>query len=40
MSKNRKPAQEPLFRTILHDIHLWIPLLVLVAGMLFLRTLR
>jgi len=30
---------DSLFRTILCDIHFWIPLLVLIAGVLFLRTL-
>jgi len=32
--------RDSLFRTILRDIHFWIPLLVLIAGVLFLRTLR
>lgn len=35
-----KPPRDALFRTILHDTHFWIPLLVLIAGMLFLRMLH
>jgi len=40
MNKKPRLRHESLFRTVLHDIHFWIPLLVLIAGMLFLRTLR
>lgn len=29
-----------LFSTVLRDIHFWIPLIVLLAGLLFLRELR
>jgi len=38
--KNLTPRPESLFRTILHDTHFWIPLLVLIAGTLFLRMLH
>ena len=34
-----KLRQDSLFSTILCDIHFWIPLLVLIAGVVFLRTL-
>jgi hypothetical protein len=29
-----------LFSTVIRDIHFWIPLIVLLAGLLFLRELR
>jgi len=29
-----------MFRIIIRDVHFWIPLLVLVAGLLFLRELH
>jgi hypothetical protein len=38
--KNLRSRPDTLFRTIVHDIHFWIPLVVLVAGLLFLRELR
>lgn len=31
---------ESLFSTVVRDIHFWTPLLVLFAGLLFLRQLR
>ena len=36
------PRMRPgvLFRTILRDIHFWIPLVVLLAGLLFLHQLH
>ncbi|MBV8892514.1 MAG: translocated intimin receptor Tir [Acidobacteria bacterium] len=37
---NLKKPPESLFRIILRDIHFWIPLLVLIAGILFLRELH
>lgn len=41
MNGKRLIAQaEPMFRTIVRDIHFWIPLIVLIAGLLFLHELR
>lgn len=36
--KSTRP--DALFRTIVRDVHFWIPLVVLLAGLLFLRELR
>lgn len=40
--KDENPTIRPdsLFSTIARDIHFWIPLLVLLAGLLFLRELN
>ena len=38
--KNLRRRPTSLFSTIMRDIHFWIPLLVLLAGLLFLRELR
>jgi hypothetical protein len=36
---NNKTRPRALFHTIVRDVHFWIPLLVLVAGLLFLARL-
>jgi hypothetical protein len=38
--KHLRTRPGSLFSTIMRDIHFWIPLLVLLAGLLFLRQLR
>ncbi|PYI84057.1 MAG: translocated intimin receptor Tir [Verrucomicrobia bacterium] len=38
--KHLRIRPDSLFSTIMRDIHFWIPLLVLLAGLLFLRELR
>jgi hypothetical protein len=38
--ENLTTRPDSLFRTIMRDIHFWIPLIVLLAGLLFLRGLR
>jgi len=38
--KNLRIRPDSLFSTVMRDIHFWIPLLVLVAGLLFLRELH
>jgi hypothetical protein len=38
--KKLKMRPHILYGTIVRDIHFWIPLLVLIAGMLVLRELR
>ena len=38
--KNLRMRPNTLFRTIMGDIHFWIPLIVLLAGLLLLRELR
>jgi hypothetical protein len=38
--KELKARPGSVFSTVLRDIHFWIPLLVLFAGLLFLRELR
>lgn len=38
--KNLKIRPDFLIRTIMRDIHFWIPLIVLLAGLLLLRELR
>jgi hypothetical protein len=38
--KKLKMRPHSLYGTIVRDIHFWIPLLVLIAGMLLLRELR
>jgi hypothetical protein len=39
---DKDPRERPssLLRTVARDLHFWIPLLVLLAGLLFLRELR
>lgn len=39
-NKKLKMRPHTLYGTIVRDIHFWIPLLVLIAGMLVLRELR
>jgi hypothetical protein len=39
-NKNLRTRPESLFSTITRDVHFWIPLLVLLAGLLFLREFR
>jgi len=34
------PQRQPLLTAILHDVHFWIPLVVLMAGLLLLHELR
>jgi hypothetical protein len=38
--KHLRTRPDALFSTIMRDIHFWIPLVVLLAGLLFLRELR
>ena len=38
--KYRTTATQSLFNTVIRDIHFWIPLLVLLAGLLLLHELR
>ena len=38
--ENLRIRPDSLLRTIMRDIHFWIPLLVLLAGLLFLRELH
>jgi hypothetical protein len=38
--KNLRSRPGSLFGTVIRDLHFWIPLLVLLAGLLFLRELR
>jgi len=38
--KNVRTRPGSLFSTVIRDLHFWIPLLVLLAGLLFLRELR
>lgn len=38
--ENLRIRPDSLHRTIMRDIHFWIPLLVLLAGLLFLRELH
>jgi hypothetical protein len=40
--KDKKLAVRPdtLFSTVMHDIHFWIPLIVLLAGLFLLRELH
>jgi len=38
--KNLRTRPDTLLRTIVGDIHFWIPLVVLLAGLLLLRELR
>jgi hypothetical protein len=38
--KNLRIRPDTLFRTVIHDIHFWIPLLVLLAGLFFLHQLH
>jgi hypothetical protein len=38
--KKLRRRPDSLFSTIMHDIHFWIPLIVLLAGLLFLHELR
>ena len=41
MNENKlRMRSHTLYGTIVRDIHFWIPLLVLIAGMLLLRELR
>jgi hypothetical protein len=42
MPKNQtgRAARSSLFRTIATDVHFWIPLLVLLAGLVLLHELR
>jgi hypothetical protein len=39
-NKNLRTRPDSLFSTIMRDVHFWIPLLVLLGGLLFLRELR
>jgi hypothetical protein len=38
--KYLRVRRDILLRTIMSDVHFWIPLVVLLAGLLFLRELR
>ena len=38
--KNLRLRPGSLFSTVMRDVHFWIPLIVLLAGLLFLRELR
>jgi hypothetical protein len=38
--KNLRARPGSLFSTVIRDIHFWIPLLVLLAGLLFLHELH
>lgn len=38
--ENVKVRPGSLLRTVVQDIHFWIPLIVLLAGLVFLRELR
>jgi hypothetical protein len=38
--QNGRPEPDTLLRVIATDIHFWIPLLVLLAGLVLLRELR
>jgi hypothetical protein len=40
IESNQKARSLTLFQTIVRDIHFWIPLLVLVAGLFFLAKLH
>jgi len=39
---NEKNMKQPgsLFSTVMRDLHFWIPLIVLLAGLIFLREIR